>query len=335
MTKKETAQPDGREPGRRRRREISSEIRAPLFTAAVIILLLLSSLIDLRLTRENENFAVILLQLLIFFLPAAAFLYLTGSSLSGLRIRPVGLGHMFLMLAALLAMLSSSIALDLTCAGYGSLSDSYDLFGIFVSKPDGSVGDGVYLVIAYAGLPAFCEEFLFRAVLTAEYEKKSTFAALVMPSLFFAMLHLDIAHFPALFISGLILSLTLYATRSVLAPFIVHFCYNLISLFGRPVFRTLYDLGGEKLFIFTVNAVFLLSGFLFCSEAARLYRGYSDKNLSSAYREAPARDEDSRAQTSVAKMFSAKYPRAAAALTALFSPTALAVYVLYAAAVIF
>ena len=319
------------------KKEYRREIFAPFYMLAVLGLLLLSSFIDTKLTRENENFAVILLQLLIFLMPAVVYLYLTKPSLSGLRIRPFGFGHLFLMLSALTAMVSSSLLLDLTVEGYESLSGSFDLFGVFVSKPDGTVGDGIYLIVAYAALPAFCEEMVFRALLTAEYEKRSTAAAILMPSLFFAMLHLDVEHFPALIISGVILSLTLYASRSAPAAFVVHLCYNLISLFGRPFIRTLYDLGGKGLFLFIVNSLFLLSGFLFCAEASRLYRGYSDRNLSSSYRDmkpAPGEGRD-RSAVSVARLFSERHPRLAATLTAVFSPTALAVYVVYTAAVVF
>ena len=319
------------------KKEYRREITAPVLVIAVLLLLILSSYIDTRLTRENENLAVILLQMLIFLPPSVGYLYLTGRSLSGLRIRPFGIGHLFLMLSALIAVSSSSMLLDFSCAGYPSLSDSYGLYGIFVSKSDGSVGDGLYLILAYAVLPAFCEEFLFRAVLCAEYEKRSTVAAILLPSLFFAMLHLDPAHFPALFVSGVILSLTLYSTRSVFAPFAVHLCCNLISLFGRPLLRTLFDLGGERLFTVILTALWLLSGFIFCAEAARLYRGYSDRNLDSSYRDMrPAYEKPSgKTAFSVAGMFSYKHPRLTATLTAVFSPTALAVYVIYAAAVLF
>ena len=312
------------------------ELIAPLLVLAVFLLLRLSNYVDSRLTRDNENGAVVLLQLLIFVFPAVFYLILTKNTLSGLRIRPIGIGHLFIMLSALVSMITASLLLDLTCGGYDSLTGGYDLYGIFVSKPEGGFSDGMYLVLAYALLPSLCEELVFRAILSSEYEKRSSAAAIIMPSLFFAMLHFDPGRFPALFISGVILSLTLYATRSIIAPLAVHFLYNLAAVFGRPFFQTLYDLGGEKMFIFAISALFLLSGFLFCSEAARLYRHYSEKNYSSSYRDMVPPYEKPRdaGSASVSLIFSSKHPRLAATLSSVFSPTALACYIFYAAVIL-
>ena len=264
--------------------EYRSHITAPLLVLAVFLLLRLSVYIDSKLTRENEYAAVILLQLMIFVIPAVIYLALTRNTAAGLRIRPVGIGHLLLILSAVIVIESGGVLLNWLINGYDSLVTSYDLWGIFISKTDGSASDTLFLVMAYALLPAVCEELVFRSVLCAEYERRSMFAAVLLPSLFFAMLHFDPARFPAYLGAGLVLTLTLYATRSVLAPVIVHFASNLLSIFSRTYLRTLYDLGGEKLFIFIAAAAFLLFTFLFCAEAARLYRNYSSGDYSDSYR---------------------------------------------------
>ncbi|MBQ2512901.1 MAG: CPBP family intramembrane metalloprotease [Clostridia bacterium] len=264
--------------------EYRSHITAPLLVLAVFLLLRLSVYIDSKLTRENEYAAVILLQLMIFVIPAVIYLAITRNTAAGLRIRPVGIGHLLLILSAVIVIESGGVLLNWLINGYDSLVTSYDLWGIFISKTDGSASDTLFLVMAYALLPAVCEELVFRSVLCAEYERRSMFAAVLLPPLFFAMLHFDPARFPSYFGAGLVLTLTLYATRSVLAPVIVHFASNLLSIFSRTYLRTLYDLGGEKLFIFIAAAAFLLFTFLFCAEAARLYRNYSSGDYSDSYR---------------------------------------------------
>lgn len=310
-------------------------ITAPVAVLAVFILLLLTRFLEGELlTRENEYVAIIVLQLLIFLLPAAIYIKLTSANVSELRISPFGLGHILLVISAIVTISAGTLLIRYYTAGYSALSENYDLYGVFISKNDGGVGDTLYLVLAYAALPAVCEEAVFRGILCAEYQHRSSFAAVFMSSLFFAMIHFDTENFLALFFAGAVLSFTLYATRSLLAPIVVHFCQNLLSVFGRPAIQTLYDLGGEKLFIFIITALALLFAFIFCSEAARLYRGYSRQNLSSEYRNSndAERSSDGGDTPSQWDEFAKRFPRVSATLGAIFSPTALLCYVIYAVA---
>ncbi|MBR3964661.1 MAG: CPBP family intramembrane metalloprotease [Clostridia bacterium] len=306
-------------------------ITAPLAVLAVFLLLILTRFLEGELlTRENEYVAIIVLQLLIFMLPATIYIKLTAGNTSELRLAPFGLGHLLLIISAIVAISTGSLLIRYYTAGYSALSENYDLYGVFISKNDGGVGDTLYLILAYAALPAVCEETVFRGLLCAEYQHRSSFSAIFMSSLFFAMIHFDTENFLSLFFAGVVLALTLYATRSLLAPIVVHFCQNLLSVFGRPVIQTVYDLGGEKLFIFIATALALLFSFIFCSEAARLYRSYSRQNLPSDYREldsVPTPDTPTQWDE-----FAKRFPRVSATLGALFSPTALLCYVTYAIA---
>ena len=307
-------------------------ITAPLAVLAVFILLILTRFLEGELlTRENEYVAIIVLQLLIFMLPATIYIKLTAGNTSELRLAPFGLGHLLLIISAIVMISTGSLLIRYYTAGYSALSENYDLYGVFISKNNGGVGDTLYLILAYAALPAICEETVFRGLLCAEYQHRSSFSAIFMSALFFAMIHFDTENFLSLFFAGVVLALTLYATRSLLAPIVVHFCQNLLSVFGRPVIQTVYDLGGEKLFIFIVTALALLFAFIFCSEASRLYRSYSKQNLPSNYRELDTKEtSDSPTQWDE---FAKRFPRLSATLGALFSPTALLCYVIYTIAI--
>lgn len=306
---------------------------APLLVLSVFVLLFLCRLIDTTvLTRENEYVATIVLQLLVFLVPCAVYMRLKGGGFGAFRISVFGLGHLLLMLSATIALSTGGMLLDYLTRGGEALSQNYDLWGIFISKGDGGAGETLYIILAYGALPAFCEEFLFRGVLVAEYEKRSTTAAILLSAIFFAMLHFDIVRFPAYFFSGILLALTLYATRSVLATMVVHFAHNLIAIFGRPYLQTLFELGGERLFIFIISALFLLFGALFCGEAARLYKYYAKLNLSSGYRtvEPPY---TAHGTASVIEEIQIKHPRLAATVGAFFSLPALVCYIIYTGAV--
>lgn len=307
---------------------------APLLVLAVFLLLFVGRLIDTALlTRENEYAAVIVLQLVIFLLPAAFYIKALGLDFGRFRLSLFGPGHLLLMISVLISLTSGTILIDYLTAGGESLSQNYDLWGVFISKNEGTATNTLYLILAYAALPAFCEEFVFRGLLISEYEKRSTTAALLLSSLFFALLHFDIARFPTYFFAGIMLALTLYASRSLLAAMVVHFCHNMIGIFGRPYMQTLADLGGDEFFMTLLTAVFLLSTGIFAADAARLYKNYARFDLSSDYRNIDPPYPPASPDASPIEEFASKHPRIAATLGSFFSFPALICYIAYTAAV--
>lgn len=307
---------------------------APLLVLAVFVLLFISRLIDTAvLTRENEFAAVIVLQLVIFLLPAAFYIKALGLDFGRFRLSLFGPGHLLLMISALISLASGTILIDYYTLGGESLSQNYDLWGVFISKNEGTATNTLYLILAYAALPALCEEFVFRGLLISEYEKRSTTAALLLSSLFFALLHFDLARFPTYFFAGLLLALTLYASRSLIAAMTVHFCHNMIGIFGRPYMQTLAELGGDELFMTLLTAVFLLSTGIFAADAARLYKNYARFDLSSDYRNIDPPYPPASPDASPIEELAAKHPRIAATLGSFFSFPALICYIAYTAAV--
>ncbi|MBQ2240550.1 MAG: CPBP family intramembrane metalloprotease, partial [Clostridia bacterium] len=191
---------------------------APLLVLAVFLLLYSSRLIDTALlTRENEYVAVIVLQLVIFLMPAAFYIRALGLDFTRFRISIFGPGHLLLLISGLIALTSGTILIDSYALGDSAFAGDYDLWGVFISKNEGTAQSSLYLILAYAVLPALCEEFVFRGLLISEYEKRSSAAAVLLSSIFFALLHFDIERFPTYFFAGLMLSLILYASRSLLA----------------------------------------------------------------------------------------------------------------------
>ena len=146
-------------------------------------------------------------------------------------------------------------------------------------------------MLAYAVLPAICEEFVFRGILCHEYEKGGVLRAIVFSSLFFALLHFNIVNLPVYLFSGAVLAMTLYATRSIFGCIIAHFLYNLFGLFGQPYMSSLYNLtGSPNFFVFLIATVFLASSAVFCGQAARLYKKYLYDGQSADYRRPVIKD---------------------------------------------
>ncbi len=264
----------------------ASPLQLPPILIICVLLLLLAAraLSSALLTRENESLGLILLQVPVFLLPAIVWCRLRGISLAGrLRLRPPRPEQLFLFLALLVMMISGGLLTSILTGGIRSLGGEftlYDTFTAHLSNPSGALA----AVLAYALLPAFCEEVVFRSVLCAEYEGRGVAVAIGVSSLAFAMLHCSLPHFLTYLLLGALLSCGMYATRSVWTAILLHLCYNLFCLFGQPYLSAFYvNAGSNEIFLFCLGVLFLLSSALAAGEARKLYHLYAKANLDSSY----------------------------------------------------
>ena len=254
---------------------------------ATYILLLLTKLVDVVfINRENEYYSVVILQLMIFLLPGAIWCKFNGDGyIKGLRLRLPKPNSFLLIVSSSVLMISGGLLISMLLGGLDSLSQNFSLYDTFISKTDGSLPSNLYLLAAYALIPSICEEFIFRGILCYEYENGGVFRAVVFSSVFFSMLHFNPVNILVYLFSGAILAMVLYGSRSLIGAMISHLLYNIFGLFGQPYMNTLYRItGSSNFFLFLVAFFFLLSGALFCHEAAKLYKKYLYDGISSSYR---------------------------------------------------
>jgi membrane protease YdiL (CAAX protease family) len=178
-----------------------------------------------------------------------------------------------LMLSALMLLVSGTMLVSLVFAGNSSLEEGFTLYNTFVSRNNGGFWSSIYLIIAYAVIPALCEETVFRAVLCREYEKYNVICGVIASSVFFALLHFNVYQFPVYLFSGIMLALVMYATGSVVASIIVHMVFNVFGLFGQPYLNAFYAITGgtEGLFLFILCMLTIFFAALFCTFAAKCY----------------------------------------------------------------
>lgn len=251
------------------------------------ILLIFTKIIDVNLiNRDNEYMSVVILQMMIFLIPAVLWCRISGEKyVRSLRISLPRADSVAIMIAAALVMASGGILISLLFGGLESLSQNFSLYDTFISKDDGTAPVKLYLVLAYAALPAVCEEFVYRGILCHEYEKGGVLRAIFISALFFGLLHFDLQNLPMYIFAGVILSMTMYSTRSLFGSVIAHFLYNIFGLFGQPYINTFYNITkSTKLFVFVLGVIFLASAAVFCAEASRLYKKYFASSYSSSYR---------------------------------------------------
>ncbi len=245
-----------------------------VLVAGIYALLLLSRLIDAAfLSRESQYLSIILLQLLIFPIPAYLYIRFRPRDYVGtLRLRPFRLSHLFLILSGIFMLISGCTLLGMIC-GMMNAQPSFTLYDTFASVNDGTVGASVRLILAYGLLPAFCEELVFRGILCVEHERHGILYASVVSALFFAFLHFDLTALPVYLFAGVLLSLVMYVTRSTLAAMVVHLGYNLFGMFVQAgLSGYCRGTGSVGLLVVILIAVLLLSTAFFCGEVARVLR---------------------------------------------------------------
>ena len=114
------------------------------------------------------------------------------------------------------------------------------LWGKFLSAPERQIAaadsaDEWYLqLLALAVLPAVLEEALFRGVvLQTLLDSGSRFGAWLLTTLFFSLLHGNLAALPAHLLFGGALTLAEMRTGNLLVPMVMHAVYNASALFWR------------------------------------------------------------------------------------------------------
>ncbi len=264
-------------------------LHAPLLLVLCnFVFLLFSRLIDARLLdRDSEYVGIILMQVLIFIIPAILYCKLRGESfVERIRLHPLRLSHIPFLLCLLVVMISGSLLTSILTGGIRSLEGNFTLYDTFVART-GTPAETVYAILAYAFLPAVGEELTYRSILCSEYEKRGVGVAIAASALLFAMLHFSFAHFLTYLVLGILLACAMYTTRSFLAPILLHICYNVFCLFGQPYLSAFYvNAGSNEIFIFCVVVLFLLFAAFAAGEARKIYHVHAKKNVSSDYTQA-------------------------------------------------
>ena len=262
---------------------------APILILAVAGLTLAADLIppDSLGMRENPYLAAVVIQILIFALPALFYCRLRGREFTPkLRLRPfrpsqlLYLWHAFVFMtssAVLLSVLMYRIAPEAFSSSSASSAASFAMGSGFF--------DGLYVTVAFAVLPAVTEEFLFRGVVIGEYETLGVGIAVTASAATFAMAHFSAVRFPVYFAAGAALSAVLYATRSLIAPMLLHALYNAVILFGEKYILYIVDKQNVSMLLLVILlcAAAFLSAMLMCFEAQSIYRGYAEENVPSDY----------------------------------------------------
>lgn len=242
---------------------------------------------------ENPYLAVVVIQLVTYAVPSIFYYKVRGREFAPkVRLRtfkPPHLLYLFhatvfliaggLLLSVLMYVVTPESFAQVASAEYASFAMNRRFF------------DGLYLILAFALLPAATEEFLFRGIVIGEYERYGASVAVAASALMFAMSHFSLARFPVYLFSGIVLACATYATRSILTSVVMHALNNVAVLFCERYVLTMVDKQNVSmtLLLILLGAVAIISAMLMCFEASGLYRDMAQANVPSDYVSHPDR----------------------------------------------
>jgi len=268
--------------------KFKSTVAVPILLAGVFLLTAVFSLIPAEAIGLDENpyLSAIILQLVIFAIPALIFCSLRGGGeyTSNLRVRFPKPSTVLLMVCALVMMICGGGVIDyfMSVLSPSQMAESsaaeYAAFAM-----NSGLFNGLYLVLAFAILPAVTEEFLFRGIVLHEYSTRNIACSVIISALGFAMCHFSLVRLPSYFFCGVVLAAVTYATRSIIASMIVHAAYNVVVLFFEEYILHIAQKNNISGILLVIVMAFLTlaAAALASFEASALYRVYSEENYTS------------------------------------------------------
>lgn len=148
-------------------------------------------------------------------------------------------------------------------------------------------------VLSVAILPAICEEFVHRGLILRGTSNAIGFKrAILLSSLLFGLMHLNISQFFYATVLGLLMGLVATMTRSIWPATIIHFCNNFINvflsyaessnLFNFSISSFLNDLANQSTILFFLVAItivgFVVFGILYLIKKLFVVTGANEYN---------------------------------------------------------
>jgi membrane protease YdiL (CAAX protease family) len=221
---------------------------------------------------------VVILMTVIFFIPAYLYYKFTkrgrlSSVLNELKIKAPKIDHIFLLFFGAVLISVCVFYINLLFRLREGYTYGFYLYNTFFTGKLPSPDTPLFPIIAFALVPAMCEEFMFRGIFHASYEKQGFMSAAITSSIMFALVSLDIRTFISNFALGLFLSFILYLTRSLVSCFIVNFLFKCFMLFfGTNLQSYVLSSSNKAVFFAATIGTMLISFAVFTFETAKIFK---------------------------------------------------------------
>ena len=259
---------------------------ALIFTATAMAVVLIALIINKFIFPfSHEPLSPIIAQVLILLVPAYVLITLVwGHDSREYRLAQIGIKrlraeYIFLLVFASFFAVCTSFLLNMISGGTQSAANGFSLFGLFLAGEGEFSVSSPYLIATYVLVPAIIEELVFRGVIFAQMRRTGTASAIALTTLISSLFFFSPLQLPDAIVCSLIFVFVYVTTASLLSSMIVHVVLNLFRLFLQTNMSVYFTSSqNTTLLSIVVLLAWLLSGALFFSEAARIYRARALKS---------------------------------------------------------
>jgi len=271
------------------KQKVKNTASAPILTAVISGLLVLSTFIDREILQYQNNLylSVIILYILILVMPGIFYSKLKGTGyVEKLNFRFAGPSKYFFVIFMFLAMICGAMILKLLQYGMSMYAPSITYFDRYLPAGILINTNPLYVILTYAILPAVTEEFVFRGILLTEYATGGVgqINAMFLTALLYGMSYFDFMQFPVRFVIGLVFAAVLFVTESIIASMTVHALYNLFIIYTEDYMMRLAGQTGNLLMYITIMMicafVFVILAF---GSAEKIYYRYGLEKTDAPY----------------------------------------------------
>ena len=247
--------------------KFKASFTAPLFCLVIYALFFSLTFFEKPFAQSggNDYLLVIIIQLLIFILPAIIFCRLKGVGYSAkLNIKLFSPSKLGAIISSSLALIFGTIVIRFIQIYYFNITDfSYSPFQKYI----GADTEYYFLfsAMAFAVMPAITEEFIFRSVILTEYNEGGygAFNAVILSSFLCSFMFFSPQSFAVRFLCSVVFALLTYATGSSVCALVSHLIFGIYAVFGEKyILRALSDPSNKIISIFTFTMLFLILTFI-------------------------------------------------------------------------
>lgn len=254
----------------------STPVSVPLLTAVIYALLSLSGQ---YLSAENVGsdsvfLVIIIIQIIVFAVPSFLYYGLKGGKLNYPVVSGKISGNTVLFsIGALGVVLFGCLLIKLGLYSGGvEVGNAKGYMDELFAMEHGKFG----MFLAYALVPALCEELFFRGIVFCEYKKYGSVNSILISALYFTMVHFTADGFLVYLFAGLVLGAVTSVCRSIWPAVAIHTLFNTYSLYGSTTFISTTVFNTSLLFVgFVLLIMLLLSAVLLLARLELIYSSYS------------------------------------------------------------
>lgn len=270
--------------------------RASLLCAVVMLFAVCANIIDdSMLGYGNSLFlSLIILQFLIMAVPALFYIKAGGPGYTDkLHLNLIKPASVWFTVTAAVSLIFGTSVIRLTMSYMGATDSLFGEYSAIISSTIGDPGEIVYVLIAFAIIPAICEELIYRGIVMTEYSEYGYATMAIIPAIYCAMFRFNVGTLLLFIFSGAVYSLAVVITDSLLSSVIIHIIFNAFNIFfEKYILRIITQNEYAVLCTFILVTLALISFVLMFAEIERLcYNSAIEKEKANADK-ADKKEED-------------------------------------------